>query len=114
MKTNKSTPSAKGSTTAKIAPVTTGSKNLKATPSAKNVPATKAAPPSKPKPAKVLPLVVSPPEDSTTPPPAHSADEVALRAYHNFQKRGSADGDHHGDWLQAEAELSAERLLVHA
>ncbi len=102
MKTNKSTPSAKGSTPSK------------ATPSAKNVPVAKAAPAPKPKPAKVLPQVVSPPEDSATPPPAHSPDEVALRAYHNFQKRGSADGDHHNDWLQAEAELTAERRLVRA
>ncbi len=99
MKTNKSTPSAK------VTQVTQGSKNLKAA---------KAAPAPKPKPAKVLPLVASPPEDSATPPPAHSPDEVALRAYHNFQKRGSADGDHHGDWLQAEAELTAERNLVRA
>ncbi len=60
----------------------------KATPSAKNVPVAKAATPPKPKPAKILPQVVSPPEDSATPPPAHSPDEVALRAYHNFQKRG--------------------------
>ncbi|MCX6847981.1 MAG: DUF2934 domain-containing protein [Verrucomicrobia bacterium] len=102
MKTNKST------TTAKVTPVTKGSKNLKAAPSAKAVPA------SKPKPAKVMPLVAPAPQDSATPPPAHSPDEVALRAYHNFQKRGSADGDHHGDWLQAEAELTAERSLVRA
>ena len=112
MKTNKSTPSAKGSTTAKVTPVTKGSKNLKATSSAKNGPTTKAA--AAQKPAKVLPFEVSPPQDSANPPPAHSPDEVALRAYHNFQKRGSADGDHHGDWLQAEAELTAERRLVRA
>jgi hypothetical protein len=114
MKTNKSTPSAKGSTTAKVTPVLKGSKNLKATPIAKNVPVAKAAPAPKPKSAKVLPLVVSPPEDSATPPPVHSPDEVALRAYHNFQKRGSADGAHQDDWLRAEAELTAERRLVRA
>jgi len=102
MKANKSNTTAKGSTPAK------------ATPSTKNVPAAKAAPGPKPKQAKALPLVASPPQDSATPPPAHSPDEVALRAYHNFQKRGSADGDHHGDWLRAEAELTAERSLVRA
>lgn len=79
-----------------------------------STPATKTAPARKPKPAKVPPQVASPPQDSATPPPAHSPDDVALRAYHNFQKRGSADGDHHGDWLQAEAELTAERSLIRA
>lgn len=93
MKTNKSTPSAKA------APAAKASKSLKAATSPANVP---------------VPQEAQTPQASTTPPPAHSANEVALRAYHNFQKRGSADGDHHGDWLQAEAELTAERLLVHA
>lgn len=99
MKTNKSTPSPKGSTPAKAPPSAKASKSLKAATS----------------PAKVLvPQEAQIPQASTTPPLAHSADEVALRAYHNFQKRGSADGDHHGDWLQAEAELTAERRLAHA
>lgn len=99
MKSSKSIPSAKAT------PAAQSSKNLKAA---------KAASATMPKPAKVLPLVASPPQDSATLPPAHTPDEVALRAYHNFQKRGSADGDHHGDWLQAEAELTAERRLIHA
>lgn len=99
MKTNKSTPSAKGGTPAKAAPAAKASKSLK-------VATTR---------AKVLvPQEAQVPQASPTLPPSHSADEVALRAYHNFQKRGSADGDHHGDWLQAEAELTAERRLVHA
>jgi hypothetical protein len=114
MKANKSTPSAKNSVTAKVTPVTQGSKSLKATPSAKNSPVAKAAPARKPKPAKVLPLDTSAPEDQATPPQAHSADEVALRAYQNFQKRGSTHGDHHDDWLRAETELTAERRLVRA
>ncbi len=103
MKTNKSTPSAKGRTTAKATPATKASKSLKASSSPASAPDT-----------KVLPQEASTPQGSATPPPAHSPDEVALRAYHNFQKRGSADGDHHGDWLQAEAELTAERNLVRA
>lgn len=99
MKTNKSTPSAKGSTTAKTTPAAKASKSLKAASSPANV---------------LVPQEAQVPQASPTPLPSHSEDEVALRAYHNFQKRGSADGDHHGDWLQAEAELTAERLRVHA
>ncbi len=114
MKPTKGTPSAKGSKTAKVTPVAQGSKNPKATPSAKIVPVTKAATASKPKPAKALPLDTSPPQDSATPPAPHSASEVAARAYLNYLKRGSADGSHTDDWLQAEAELTAERRLVHA
>ena len=114
MKANKVTPSAKGSKTAKVTPVTQGSKNLKATPSAKNLPVTKASPARKTKPAKALPLNTSAPLDSATPPVAHTAKEVAARAYLNYQKRGSSDGSHTDDWLQAEAELAAERRLVRA
>jgi hypothetical protein len=110
MKAKPSTPSAKNSATAKVTPVTQGSKNLKATPSAKNLPVSKAAPARKPKPAKALPQDAA----QATPPLAHTADEVALRAYHNFQKRGSADGDPTNDWLRAEKELTAERRLVRA
>ena len=37
-----------------------------------------------------------------------SPDEVAYRAYLNFEKHGSADGSDVQDWLQAEAELGIE------
>jgi len=114
MKTNKGTPSAKGSKTAKVTPETQGSKNLKATPSTKTVPVAKAAPALKSKAAKALPLDTSDPQDSASPPVAHTAKEVAARAYLNYQKRGSSEGNHTNDWLQAEAELTAERRLVRA
>lgn len=114
MKTNKSTPSSKGRATAKVTPVAQGSKNLKATLSARILPVTKAAPARKPKPAKALMLDTSAPLDSATPPVAHSAREVAARAYLNYQKRGSSEGNHTDDWLRAEAELAAERRLVRA
>jgi hypothetical protein len=115
MKTNKSPPSAKGRTTVKVTPVTKVSPSLQATPSVKNLPATKAAPArSKTKRIKVLTLDTSAPQDQAAPPVSHTPAEVALRAYHNFQKRGSTDGDHTDDWLRAEAELTAERRLVRA
>lgn len=113
MKPTKGTPPAKGRTTAKVTPVTQGSKNLKTTPSAKNLPAAKAAPTRKSKPVKVLPLDTSAPRDSAAPPVPHSAKEVAARAYLNYLKRGASEGNHTDDWLQAEAELTAERRLVH-
>jgi hypothetical protein len=102
MKTNKSTPSAKGRTTSKVTPATQGS------------PAAKPAPTLKANPAKALPLETAEPQDQATQPVVHSASEVALRAYHNYQKRGSTDGEHTDDWLRAESELTAERLLVRA
>lgn len=42
------------------------------------------------------------------------ADEIACRAYLNFQNHGSAYGHDVADWLHAEAELIAERQLASA
>lgn len=105
MKSNKGTPSAKGSKTAKVTPAPQGSKKLKASPGAKAAPTRK---------AKALPVDVSAPQDSAAPPVEHTAREIAARAYLNYQKRGASEGSHTEDWLQAEAELTAERLLVRA
>ena len=101
MKPNKSTPPAKDS------------KNLKATPKGKNSPVIKSGPTRKTQTVKVVTTGTSETMRQAE-PGAHSSSEVALRAYHNFQKRGSADGDHTGDWLRAESELTAERRLVRA
>lgn len=88
MKTNKKPSPAKESTAAKLTPAVTSR--------------------SKTKRVKIETLNTAAPQDQDTPPVAHSASEVALRAYHNFQKRGSGDGDHTDDWLRAEAELASE------
>lgn len=45
-----------------------------------------------------------PPENNFVP----SAEDVARRAYLYFQNHGIANGRHLQDWLQAEAELTAE------
>ena len=102
MKTNKSIPSAKGRVTSKVIPRTQVS------------PSARAAPTRKAKLVKALPLDTAAPQDQAALPAAHSPSEVALRAYQNYQKRGSTDGDHTDDWLRAETELAAERLLVRA
>ena len=113
MKTNKNTPSAKGGKTTKVTPVTKGSPSLKATPGFKNLPNAKAAPALKTTPVKVLPSGASAPQDKATlPAVVHSPGEIAIRAYHNFQKRGAADGNHTDDWLRAEAELTSEQRIV--
>lgn len=38
-----------------------------------------------------------------------SSDDIAYRAYLNYQNHGSADGHDLNDWLRAEAELIAEQ-----
>jgi hypothetical protein len=43
---------------------------------------------------------------------APSADEVARRAYFNYQNQGSVPGHEVQHWLVAEAELIAERNLT--
>jgi len=43
---------------------------------------------------------------------APSADEVARRAYFNYQNQGSLHGHHVQHWLEAEADLIAERKLT--
>lgn len=118
MKTNKSTPSAKGRTIPKVLPKAKGSQSLKPSPSVKNSPSTKAKlqtngvqnPKASPaRKAKALPPGAAAPQEHAAQPAAHSADSVRDRAYSNYQKRGSEDGDHTDDWLRAEAELTAER-----
>lgn len=42
---------------------------------------------------------------------APSSDEVAYRAYLNYQNHGGVDGHDVKDWLVAEAELIAEHRL---
>lgn len=37
-----------------------------------------------------------------------SSDDIAYRAFLNYQNHGSADGHDFQDWLRAEAELIAE------
>ncbi len=43
---------------------------------------------------------------------APSSDEVAYRAYLNYQNHGGVDGHDVKDWLVAEAELIAEHRLT--
>lgn len=40
---------------------------------------------------------------------AELQEKIRLRAYELYQARGREDGHHTEDWLQAEAELSAQR-----
>ncbi len=107
MKPSKITPSAKERAAAKAVPVTQASQNSKAAPSIKNSTAAKAVPPrSKTKRVSAVTQDASAPQDKATPPVAHTPSEIALRAYHNYQRRGSADGDPMNDWLRAETELT--------
>ena len=59
---------------------------------------------------------ISVPDAGTIPPtssqvepnqPAATEDDVRLRAYEIYLKRGDNPGDHVSDWLQAERELQA-------
>jgi hypothetical protein len=43
---------------------------------------------------------------------APSSDEVARRAYFNYMNQGSLPGYEVQHWLEAEAELIAERILT--
>ena len=80
-------------------PRTNGEQNLKAFPARK---------------AKALPPVTSSTQDNAMQTVTHSADAIRARAYMNYQKRGSEDGNHTDDWLRAEAELTAERQHLRA
>ena len=91
MKSNKSTLPAKGGKTPKVTSVAKSSPRLKQIPGVKISPTATALPPT-----------------------GHSPSEIAIRAYHNFQQRGSGSGSHTDDWLRAEAELTSEQRLVHA
>ena len=48
-------------------------------------------------------------EPIAVPRAAPSHEEIALRAYHIYLERGSADGSPLEDWLQAERELAEIR-----
>lgn len=50
--------------------------------------------------------------DDTTTPFSPFADDVAYRAYLNFENHGGADGHDVEDWLRAETELIAEHRQV--
>ncbi|MCK5798529.1 MAG: DUF2934 domain-containing protein, partial [Deltaproteobacteria bacterium] len=43
-------------------------------------------------------------------PPTH--DEIAIRAYEIYERRGESDGQPTEDWQQAKRELLAERGLA--
>jgi hypothetical protein len=45
-------------------------------------------------------------------PPEPTHNEIALRAWSIYQRRGASHGQAMSDWLQAKAELSRERGLV--
>jgi len=48
------------------------------------------------------------PQDANTIPFSPTEDEVAYRAYLNYQNHGGADGHDVENWLRAESELIAE------
>lgn len=54
----------------------------------------------------------APPQNRTLTSFAPTSDEVAYRAYLNFQNHGGVDGHDVKDWLGAEAELIAEHHLT--
>ncbi len=51
------------------------------------------------------------PHDYNATPFSPTSEEVAYRAYLNFQNHGAADGHDVKDWLVAEAELIAEHQV---
>lgn len=44
--------------------------------------------------------------------PGRTEDEIRLRAYEIYLARASREGDALGDWLEAEAELTAPSVAV--
>jgi hypothetical protein len=72
----------------------------------KHSPAPTQNPANIPQPAAVRPVTSA--ESNFTPTP----DEVARRAYFTYVNEGSRDGHEVQHWLQAEAELIAERKLT--
>jgi hypothetical protein len=63
---------------------------------------------------KRAPPNASTPRDQSENSPPPSPEEVAFRAYLNFQNHGAADGHDVEDWLRAEAELMAERRVANS
>lgn len=61
-------------------------------------------------PSSTTALEATAPGDSIATPYFPKADEVAYRAYLNYQNHGAADGNDLTDWLRAEAELVAEHI----
>jgi len=53
-------------------------------------------------------LDATPPVDGNATPFSPTADEVAYRAYLNFENHGGVDGHDVEDWLRAETELVSE------
>ncbi len=51
---------------------------------------------------------ISPQIETETPDAAPSQEDIALRAYEIFLRRGDAPGSDIEDWLQAERELKEE------
>ena len=43
---------------------------------------------------------------------ATECEAIAKRAYEKFVKRGSGHGHHEKDWLEAEKELRADKVIV--
>lgn len=50
--------------------------------------------------------------DANATPFSPSENEVAFRAYLNYQNHGAAEGNDVQDWLRAESELIAEHRSV--
>lgn len=57
-------------------------------------------------------LDAAPPMDANATPFSPSENEVAFRAYLNYQNHGAAEGNDVQDWLRAESELIAEHRSV--
>lgn len=126
MKTHQSTPVAKARTSTKVSPKAKASPSLKPSLRVKNFlsPSVKprangalnprVSPARRPTPAQARPPGTAAPQDHASQHAGHSADAVRARAYLNYEKRGSEDGDPTNDWLRAEAELIAERHLGRA
>lgn len=64
------------------------------------------------KPTKSSCWSITAPQDQPVNSQPPSSDEVACRAYRNYQSHGAADGHDVEDWLCAEAELLAERHIA--
>jgi hypothetical protein len=72
-------------------------------PAAKRAP--RAAAPAKPRPPAVKPAAAPVMADPTD-------EQIRVRAYEIYLRRGGAPGDQFGDWLLAKSELIAEMAVV--
>lgn len=83
----------------------------KTKPAAPAKPATKPAAKKKPTATKAKPKAAAKTPKPVKPAsPAYTSDDVALRAYFIAEKRRAEGlpGDEHGDWIEAERQLSEE------